>query len=113
MSNSITTISDRVETITKTYSYHGFNVFVQSLNMFESVTLRVSISYLINGQVEPNEPHDDNYNYVNKYVTLTGTDYTNWGNDDSYLVNWVNTHIEDVLNSTLQVNIFPIFPQPF
>ena len=50
---------------------------VTNLVLFTSVNLNVLLM-------------DSNNNFIDaKQYTLTGTDYTNWSNDDSYIVNYV------------------------
>jgi hypothetical protein len=37
---------------------------------------------------------DTNGNYAGtKYLVMSGNDYTNWGSDDDYLINWVKTNL--------------------
>ena len=38
---------------------------------------------------------------MRKYITLTGNDYTNWNNDDQYIIDWVSNNFQTVLDSTL------------
>ena len=36
----------------------------------------------------------------NKTFTLSGTDYDNWGTDDNYLDNYINTNISAIFSSS-------------
>ena len=101
MSNSIT-VEDVTVTTTSIYSYHGFNAYINSVELNVSATIRISIAYLVNGKLDtsPGSQNDGTYSYTNKYVLLGGQDYTNWGNDDSYIVNYVSKNFETILNST-------------
>lgn len=101
MSNAIT-VGDVTVTTTSIYSYHGFNAYINSVELNVSATIRVSIAYLVNGKLDTSQvsKNDGTYSYINKYVLIDGQDYTNWGNDDSYIVNYVRNNFETILNST-------------
>lgn len=101
MSNSIN-VSDVTVTTTNIYSYHGFNAYINSVELNVTATIRVSIAYLLNGKIDKDSKNqnDGTYSYINKYIVISGQDYTNWGNDDSYIVNYVSNNFETVLNST-------------
>jgi hypothetical protein len=66
-------INDFPEVITKIYSY--ISVSVRSVVLNTSVDIQVML-------------FDINKNYSDmKTVTLTGTEYTSWGSDDTYILN--------------------------
>jgi hypothetical protein len=58
-------------------------ITVQSFVLFESVTLSVALINTDDTTVEV------------KVFTLSGDDYAAWGDDDSYIVNWVKTRLQD------------------
>ena len=87
-------------TTTDVYSYHGFNAYVHILNLFTDVTLRVSVAYLKNGALDNINRNDGTYSYMNKYIILTGTDYTSWATDDTYIIDYVTNNITNIINST-------------
>jgi hypothetical protein len=97
-----TTISVSDTTVTKTdvYSYYGFNAYAHSVVLNTSAVIRVSVAYLKNGTLDNANRNDGTYSYMNKYVLLEGSEYTNWGNDDTYIINYVRDNIEAVINST-------------
>ena len=90
-------------TISNNYEYFGFKVYIHNLVLNTSVGLRVNVAYLLNGSIEPRSMNDGTYSYVRKYVELSGDDYTNWGNDDTYITTWVTNNFEKVINSTLNL----------
>jgi hypothetical protein len=58
---------------------HSFNVYIIDVRIFESVMLSVDF-------------FDENRECVERTrLHLSGEDYTNWGTDDNYLVNYVAT----------------------
>jgi hypothetical protein len=59
------------------------SITVQSYIIFKSATLMVSLY-----------DTDDNYVCVKVY-TLEGADFSNWGTDDSYIVNWVKSKLQN------------------
>jgi hypothetical protein len=94
-------IPDSTVTVTDTFSYHGFNAHVHSVDLFNSVTLRVNIAYLKNGSIDSTSyKNDGTYSYMTKYYLVSGSDYTNWGNDDTYITNYVANNISAIINST-------------
>ena len=105
MNNITTIVSSPVQTTittTNKYEYFGFRIKVNSITLFESVSLRVSVAYLLNGVIDSsNYLNDGTYSYMRKYITLTGNDYTNWNNDDQYIIDWVSNNFQTVLDSTL------------
>ena len=67
-----------VEVITVKYR-HSFRIRVMNMQIFESVSLFI-------------EFFDENERLIDTgSVELTGLDYSNWGADDNYLVNYVAT----------------------
>jgi hypothetical protein len=70
---SLVKIEDYQQVVTKTYSY--ISVSITNVVLNTSVDIQVMI-------------YDSNQNMIDlKLLTLSGTDYTNWGNDDSYILN--------------------------
>jgi pullulanase/glycogen debranching enzyme len=58
----------------------SFKVEVINFRIFSSVYLRVFL-------------YDNSNKLINSlYLTLSGDDYKNWGNDDNYLINYVANH---------------------
>jgi hypothetical protein len=56
---------------------HSFSINIDNVRMFESVTMSV-------------EFFDENGNCIDRArLHLIGDDYSNWGADDNYLVNYV------------------------
>jgi hypothetical protein len=56
---------------------HSFSVTIMHVVMFESVSLSIAF-------------YDENNACIDREnITLTGADYSNWGTDDNYLVNYV------------------------
>ena len=39
---------------------------------------------------------------MKKYIILSGIEYANWSNDDSYIINWVTNNIQYIINSGLK-----------
>jgi hypothetical protein len=66
--------------ITQVKNVTSFTVIVANLQLFKSVTILVRL-------------FDENNKFVDsKSLTLDGTDYTNWNNDDNYIINYVASH---------------------
>lgn len=62
-------------TITNVRVVKYIKVHVDGLELFNSVRLRIDLL-------------DENKNYVEtRFLTLSGDDYTNWMNDDTYILN--------------------------
>lgn len=59
------------------------SITIQSYIMFKSATLMVSLY-----------DTDDNFISVKVY-TLEGTDFSNWGTDDTYVINWVKAKLQN------------------
>ena len=59
------------------------SITVQSYVMFKSATLMVSL-------------FDTNDNFVCvKVYTIEDLDFSNWGTDDSYIINWVKSKLQN------------------
>jgi len=102
MSNLVS-VDNTIVTTTDVYSYHGFNVYIHSVQLNTSAIVRVSIAYLKNGEIDGScryESKDDKYGYMNRYVEISGSDYAAWGNDDNYILNYVESNFTTILNST-------------
>jgi hypothetical protein len=55
-----------------------FSIDIANIELCVSATFRISL-------------YDVNDNcFSNKYVTLEGQDYLNWGTDDKYVVNYIS-----------------------
>ena len=77
---SITTLSSPV-TITTTKSINGFLINNVSITPFTSASVIISL-------------YDSSNNYIqNSTINLTGTNYTNWGNNDQYLITYIESQI--------------------
>ena len=77
---SITTLSTPV-TITTTKSVNGFLINQVSITPFTSASVIISL-------------YDSSNNYIqNSTINLTGTNYTNWGNNDQYLITYIEGQI--------------------
>jgi hypothetical protein len=100
--NLLPSVQQSVEQVTNTTAYYGFKVDVFSLELGSSVTLRVSIAFLVNGTLDKSQPNDGTYNYMNRFIRLSGTDYTNWGSDDSYISTYVGNNFNAVLASNVK-----------
>ena len=86
------------------YEYFGFTCYVNDLILNTSVGLEVNIAYLLNGVLDTgNYLNDGNYSYLKKYIILTGIDYSNWTNDDSYINSWVTNNFQYVIDSKLKI----------
>jgi hypothetical protein len=54
-----------------------FSITISDMELSVSATFRVSL-------------YDSNDScFANKFVTLEGEDYLNWGNDDTYVINYI------------------------
>jgi hypothetical protein len=74
---------------------YSFNIDNIDLVLFNSAKIRVSLLSV------------EGYTLDVKYVTMAGEDYTNWGNDDQYVINFVATTlgftiINEISGSTTQ-----------
>ena len=74
--------------VVTTNTISGFNINVLELVLFTKVVLAVNLL-------------DINRNFISmKMMTLTGEDYANWANDDTY----INTYVAKQLEITLLHN---------
>ena len=62
--------------LVKTSIINNIKIRIMKIDLYKSVTL--SVSLLTN-----------NMNIDNKLITISGDDYTKWGNDDNYIINFV------------------------
>ena len=77
---SITTLSTPV-TITTTKSINGFLINQVTITPFTSASVIISL-------------YDSSNNYIqNSTINLTGTNYTSWGNNDQYLITYIEGQI--------------------
>jgi len=65
---------------TKTMIINNIKIRTNRLSLFNSISLGVSL-------------FADNVLVENKMIDVTGEDYTNWGNDDQYIVDFVLTKL--------------------
>jgi hypothetical protein len=66
----------------------SFTVMVNSVALFSSAQILVS-NYTAEGKF---------VNAVN--LNMTGSDYTNWGGDDTYVIHWAATQLGYTLDGT-------------
>jgi len=71
---------DQTSSNTYTIPISGMTVVLASLNLNTSATFNVELL------------NDKNVT-IRKVITLSGDDYTNWGNDDSYITNYAAKNI--------------------
>ena len=77
---SITTLTSPIN-ITTTKSINGFLINQVSITPFTSASVVISL-------------YDSSNNYIkNSTINLTGTNYTNWGNNDQYLITYIESQI--------------------
>jgi len=75
--NSNTTINVAPQPQTTVKTVTSFSVNVNNIVLFQSATLNVRL-------------FDENNNYIStQLINISGEDYTNWGNDDTYIANYV------------------------
>ena len=79
--------------------FYGFNVYVVSLELSTSVTLKINAAFLKGGSLETKALNDGIYNYKSYSLTLKGDDYTKWGSDDSYIVDHIKSHFSEIVSS--------------
>jgi hypothetical protein len=61
----------------------AFTYTIDKLVLFESLRIFVSL-------------HDDKDFVVDtRVLTMDGVDYTNWGNDDKYVINWIKKKLTE------------------
>ena len=79
-STSITNLTTPI-TITTTKSINGFLINQVSITPFTSASVIISL-------------YDSSNNYIqNSTINLIGTNYTNWGNNDQYLISYIESQI--------------------
>jgi hypothetical protein len=70
-------VAIQATTITETMNVVSFKVHVVGLDLFNSVTVAVTL-------------HDENRNCVgNRTFVISGDEYMSWNSDDQYLINLV------------------------
>jgi len=73
----VKTINVIPQTQTTVKTVTSFSVIVNNIVLFQSATLNVRL-------------FDENNNYIStQLINISGDDYTNWGNDDTYIANYV------------------------
>ena len=81
---SITNLTTPV-TITTTKSINGFLINQVSITPFTSASVIISL-------------YDSSNNYIqNSTINLTGTNYTSWGNNDQYLITYIEGQIPSIV----------------
>ena len=79
-STSITTLTSPIN-ITTTKTINGFLINQVSITPFTSASVIISL-------------YDSSNNYIqNSTINLIGTNYTNWGNNDQYLISYIESQI--------------------
>ena len=79
-STSITTLTSPIN-ITTTKTINGFLINQVSITPFTSASVIISL-------------YDSSNNYIqNSTINLTGTNYTSWGNNDQYLITYIESQI--------------------
>lgn len=77
----MTSIVPVVKTITQTTTSTSFELFIGEWILHKSARFRVIMM-------------DDNNKMTETiYVTLSGEDYLNWGNDDQYVINFIASQL--------------------
>ena len=87
---------ERVSTRTISSIY----IMIESLELFKSVTIRVTYMDTTNVYVD------------SELITLDGTNYSNWGNDDTYLYNYISTKKGFVITQPGTLPVTPIVETP-
>jgi hypothetical protein len=67
-------------TFVQTSIINNIKIKIMNIDLFKSITLCVSLL-------------NNNKNVENKIIKITDAEYTNWGNDDNYIVNLVLTKL--------------------
>ena len=79
-STSITNLTTPI-TITTTKNVNGFLINQVTITPFLSASVIISL-------------YDSSNNYIqNSTINLTGTNYTSWGNNDQYLITYIESQI--------------------
>ena len=80
MSSPITNLTSSCN-ITTTKTVNGFVINQVNLTPFTSSVIVISL-------------YDSSNNFITTTsINLTGADYTNWGNNDQYLINYIENKI--------------------
>jgi hypothetical protein len=80
---------------------HSFSIHIIDMRIFNSVTISV-------------EFFDENGNYVERArLQLAGDDYSNWGADDNYLINYVAAKYGMQIKETVEPVTDPNAPTPY
>ena len=66
--------------LVRTNTINNIKIHVNQIVLFNSISICVRLFH-------------DNTLIENKMLEISGTDYTNWGNDDNYIVNIVLTKL--------------------
>ena len=83
-STSITNLTTPI-TITTTKSINGFLINSVNVNPFTSASVVISLYASSNNFIK------------NSTINLTGTDYTSWGNNDQYLISFIEGKIPSIV----------------
>jgi len=75
-------------TIVTTNTINNIKIHVQNLALFTSVTLTIGL-------------YQNNTLLDNRMLLLTGSDYTNWADDDNYII----TYVLNALGLTASVTV--------
>jgi hypothetical protein len=73
--SDVTPVPVEPSVITEVKTITSFKVSIQDLVLFYSVTLRCELLNAVGNLIDL------------RYIVLSGDDYTNWGNNDDYIVN--------------------------
>lgn len=76
------TIAVENKDIIKTSTVTNVELRVNSINLFDSVTVSAFLKDVDNNLIDI------------KYFTLQGQEYNNWGSDDDYIVNFILTKLD-------------------
>ena len=74
------------QTITKTINIVSFDVSGVMIYLYERATVNVAFTC-------------DDGNKIYRDVVLEGADYTNWGNDDNYINEYIALNINSILSN--------------
>ena len=81
---NITTLTSPIN-ITTTKTINGFLINSVNVNPFTSASVVISL-------------YDSSNNFIkNSTINLTGTDYTSWGNNDQYLISFIEGKIPSIV----------------
>jgi hypothetical protein len=82
---------DKVTTLT----IHSFTLDRIEVDLFNSARIRVNLMDKDNNRIDCT------------FVTLTGEDYTNWGNSDDYIINYVANKLGFIVQSVVHETPVP------